>query len=131
MVRYGTHCSACESAGCKRLKKQTGRTQAHCGHRIFLSDSESDTDLEASGRASLRAAPSSSSIGRRRQGRAGTGRAGQSSHSQSRADDMNWESEAAELAEEEATLDVSLTFADLSVFYFHSEIEAISEVNPT
>ena len=127
-VLHGTRCTACGSAGCKRLKKQTGRSQqARSGHGIILSDSDSDTDMEGSGRApspartrvpSLRAAASRSSTGRHRQGRAGTGRAGQSSHGQGRANDTDWESEAAELAEEEATLDVSLTFADLTVLPF-------------
>ena len=106
------------------MRRQNGCTQARSGHGIILSDSDSDTDMEGSGRApspansrapSLRAAASRSATGRHRQGRAVTGRAGQSSHGQGRANDKDWESEAAELAEEEATLDVSLTFADANV----------------
>lgn len=116
------------------MKKQAGRKQqARSGHGIILSDSDSDsdTDMGGSDRAlrpahsrapSLRAAPTI----RHRQGRAGTGRAGQRSHSQGRADDMDWETEAAELAEEEATLDVSLPFTDLSVSlctcFFYKEV---------
>ena len=97
--------NACGSAGCKRLKKKhTGHTQARSRHGIILSDSDSDAhmDIDTEGCdspsipdphtvPSLRA-----STGRRRRGRA--------DDMQGRADDMDW---AAELAEEEASLDVS------------------------
>lgn len=123
----GSRSTAWGYAGCKRLKKKAGRNQqARSGHGIILSESDSDTDMGGSDRPlspahsrapSLRAA----STIRHRQGRAGTGRAGQRSHSQGRADDVDWETEAAELAEEEATLDVSLPlltslFLDVHVY---------------
>lgn len=104
------------------MKKQAGCSQqARSGNGIILSASDSDIDMGGSDRdlspvhssaPSLRAAGRYSTI-RQRQGRAGTGRAGQRSHSQGRAHDMDWETEAAELAEEEATLDVSLSLLTL------------------
>ena len=110
------------------MKKQAGRSQqARSGHGIILSDSDSDTDMGGSDRALSPAhsrVPSrrAASTIRHRQGRAGTGRAGQRSHSQGRADDVDWETEAAELAEEEATLDVSLPLLTSLFFCVHISV---------
>lgn len=121
----GSRSNAWGCAGCKRLKKQAGhRQQARSGHGILQSDSDSDSDMgesdttlsPAHSRAPSRRAASTT---RHRQGRAGTGGAGQRSHSQGRTDDMDWETEAAELAEEEATLDVSLPSTEFGVSFWY------------
>ncbi|KAL3150462.1 hypothetical protein ABBQ32_000288 [Trebouxia sp. C0010 RCD-2024] len=100
-----------QRTGCKRLKKKhASHTQARSRHGIILSDSDSDTHMEIDREGcdgpsipaphkapGLRAAASRASTGRRRRARADA--------MKNRADDMDWESEAAELAEEEASLD--------------------------
>ena len=84
------------------MKKQAGHTQARSGYGIILSDS--DTDMEGDDTAPI-PAPPMIPVPRAAANRSGTGR-----HRRGRADGTDWESEAAELAEEEASLDVSCHF---------------------
>lgn len=86
-------------AGCKRLKRQTASAKAHSGHGIILSDSDSDTDTDMED-SSIPARPAPQQLP--------SARAPASRHRGQRDADLEWEAEAAGLAEDEASLDVSL-----------------------